>query len=140
MSGAFSTAWKDDVDEAPDGDIVPFYMQPVVGGSDDLRGFRPYRFRDNNSMVLNAEYRFETFSGLDTALFVDGGKVFPNYRQFNFANLEGSVGFGLRFNVRNAIFLRIDVGFSHEGYMLWIKFAGPMRKAAPGPSSPESIF
>jgi outer membrane protein assembly factor BamA len=120
--------------------IVPFYLQPVVGGSDDLRGFRPYRFYDNNSLVLNAEYRFETFSGLDTALFVDGGKVFPNYRQFNFSNLEGSAGFGLRFNVRNAVFLRIDVGFSHEGYNVWIKFGGPEGRRYVGRSSPEYIF
>lgn len=119
--------------------VVPFYLQPVIGGSDDLRGFRPYRFYDNNALVLNAEYRFETFSGLDTALFVDGGKVFPDYRRLNFSNLEGSAGFGLRFNVRNAVFLRIDVGFSHEGYNVWIKFGGPEGRRFVGRSSPEYL-
>jgi outer membrane protein assembly factor BamA len=119
---------------------VPFYLQPAVGGPDDLRGFRPYRFYDNNALVLNAEYRFETFSGLDTALFFDAGKVFPDYRRLNFSNLEGSAGFGLRFNVRNAVFLRIDVGFSHEGYNVWIKFGGVEGRRLVGRSSPEYLY
>lgn len=105
-----------------DGQRVPFYLQPTLGGSDDLRGFRPFRFYDDNLIALNAEYRWETFSGLDMALFADAGKVFPRRAQWNFRDLEGSVGFGLRFNVRNSVFLRTDVGFSHEGFQVWIKF------------------
>lgn len=119
---------------------VPFYLQPVLGGSDDLRGYHCYRFYGNNLLLMNAEYRFETFSGLDTAIFADAGKVFPRRSQLNFKNLESSVGFGLRFNVRNAVFLRIDVGFSHEGWMLWLKFGDVFAKRPIGRSSPESIF
>ena len=107
---------------ADDGQRVPFYLQPVLGGSDDLRGFRPFRFYDDNLIVVNGEYRWETFSGLDMAVFADAGKVFPRRAQWNFKDVEGSVGFGLRFNVRNNVFLRTDVGFSHEGFQVWIKF------------------
>jgi hypothetical protein len=28
----------------------------------------------------------------------------------------------MRFNARNAVFLRIDAGFSHEGFQVWFKF------------------
>ena len=35
---------------------LPFYMQPTLGGSNDLRGFRPFRFYDDNLIVFNAEY------------------------------------------------------------------------------------
>ncbi len=35
---------------------------------------------------------------------------------------ESSAGFGFRFNARNRTFLRLDVGFSHEGYQVWFKF------------------
>jgi len=107
---------------AHDNQRVPFYLQPTLGGSDDLRGFRPFRFYDDNLIVVNGEYRWETFSGLDMALFADAGKVFPRRSQWNFKDIEGSVGFGLRFNVRNNVFLRADVGFSHEGFQVWIKF------------------
>ena len=105
-----------------DGQRVPFYLQPTLGGSDDLRGFRSFRFYDDNLLVLNAEYRWESFSGLDMALFADGGKVFPRRAQWNFKDLEGTVGFGFRFNIRNNVFMRLDVGFSHEGYNIWLKF------------------
>lgn len=101
---------------------VPFYLQPTLGGSDDLRGFRPFRFYDDNLVVFNAEYRWESFSGLDMALFADAGKVFHRRADWNLKDLEGSAGFGFRFNVRNNVFLRIDVGFSHEGCQLWFKF------------------
>jgi outer membrane protein assembly factor BamA len=104
------------------GQRVPFYWQPTLGGSDDLRGFRPFRFYDDNMMVLNAEYRWESFSGLDMALFVDAGKVFPRRAQWNFASLEASYGIGMRFNIRNSVFLRLDSGFSQEGYQVWVKF------------------
>jgi outer membrane protein assembly factor BamA len=104
------------------GQRVPFYLQPVLGGSNDLRGFRAFRFYDDNLILLNAEYRWEVFSGLDMALFADGGKVFPKYAPWNFRHLEGSGGFGFRFNVRNNVFLRIDAGFSREGPQVWFKF------------------
>jgi outer membrane protein assembly factor BamA len=104
------------------GQRVPFYLQPVLGGSDDLRGFRPFRFYDNNLMVFNAEYRWETFTGLDMSVFGDAGKVFARDDQWNLKKLEGSAGFGFRFNVRNAVFMRVDVGFSREGYQVWLKF------------------
>jgi hypothetical protein len=101
---------------------VPFYLQPTVGGSDDVRGFLPFRFHDNNMIVLNGEYRWEIFTGLDGALFYDAGKVFPKRSQLNLHSLEGSAGFGFRLNVGNTVFMRIDVGFSHEGAQVWLKF------------------
>jgi hypothetical protein len=108
--------------DAHAGDRVPFYLQPTLGGSDDLRGYRAFRFYDNNSAVLNGEYRWEVFSGLDMALFVDAGQVFDRWQQINFRRLETDYGFGFRFNVHNDVFLRIDTGFSHEGFAIWFKF------------------
>lgn len=104
------------------GETVPFYLQPWLGGSDDLRGFRPFRFRDRNSLLFNAEYRWEIFAGLDMALFADAGKVFPRRGQLNFSRLEKSGGFGFRANVRNRTFLRLDFAFSREGFQAWFKF------------------
>jgi hypothetical protein len=107
------------------GQTVPFYLQPYLGGSDDLRGFRSYRFYDDHHIIVNAEYRWELFAGLDMALFFDAGKVVPKRSQVNFHDLEGSAGFGFRFNARNSVFMRVDVGFSHEGMRIWLKFANP---------------
>jgi outer membrane protein assembly factor BamA len=104
------------------GNEVPFYLQPTLGGSDDLRGFRPFRFYDNNAVVLNGEYRWEVFSGLDMALFVDAGRVFHDWHQINLRELETDYGFGFRFNARNNVFLRLDTAFSREGFQIWFRF------------------
>jgi hypothetical protein len=111
-----SLAW------AKAGQNVPFFFQPTVGGSDDLRGYRAFRFYDDNSFLMTAEYRWEVFTGLDMAIFADAGKVFPHRTQLNFKDLESAAGFGFRFNARNEVFLRVDVGFSHEGFQVWFKF------------------
>lgn len=104
------------------GQAVPFYLQPTLGGSETLRGFRAWRFYDDNLMALTGEYRWEVFSGLDMAIFADAGKVFSRHAQWNMKDIEGSYGVGMRFNVRNDVFMRIDAGFSHEGFQLWLKF------------------
>jgi outer membrane protein assembly factor BamA len=104
------------------GNRVPFYLQPTLGGSEELRGFRSFRFYDNASLSFTGEYRWEVFSGLDMALFADAGRVFPDWRDIKLNDLETAYGFGFRFNVRNNVFLRIDTGFSREGFHLWFKF------------------
>lgn len=122
------------------GKAVPFYLRPTLGGSDDLRGFRPFRFNDNNLVVFNGEYRWEVFSGLDMAVFADGGKVFARRGQLNFRDLEASVGFGMRFNVRNATFIRVDVGFSHEGFQIWFKFNDIFGQRPFGTSTSQPVY
>lgn len=102
--------------------VLPFYMQPTLGGSDDLRGFRPYRFYGDNLIVVNAEYRWEVFTGLDMAVFFDAGKVEQQRSRINFHDLEATTGIGWRFNVANNVFLRLDVGASHERTMIWFVF------------------
>ncbi|MEW5978638.1 MAG: BamA/TamA family outer membrane protein [Acidobacteriota bacterium] len=102
---------------------VPFYLQQTLGGPNDLRGFRNFRFTDYNSLVLNAEYRWEVAPPLDMALFADGGKVFRDPGQLNFRDLESSVGFGFRIKGRSSVITRIDFGFSREGFRLWFRFS-----------------
>ena len=121
------------------GQTLPFYQQAVLGGSDDLRGFRPYRFHGINLAVANVEYRWEVFSGLDMAIFGDAGQVSNRKWQYRMKDMETSVGFGFRFNVRNAPFLRLDVGFSHEGFQVFMKFNGIFGQRPWGASSASHI-
>lgn len=122
-----------------EGQAVPFYLQNILGGNSDLRGYRPFRFYGDNSLLMNAEWRWEVFSGLDMALFADAGKVMERHRDFNFRNLESAVGFGMRFNARNNTFMRLDVGFSHEGYQVWLAFGDALAPALQRTSSNAAI-
>jgi hypothetical protein len=114
---------------ASPGQGVPFYLQQTIGGPDDLRGFRVFRFTDNNSLALNAEYRWEVAPALEMALFADGGKVFRRPGELNFNHVEGAGGFGFRFKSRDSVAMRLDFGFSREGFQVWFRFSDIYRHA-----------
>ena len=102
------------------GNTIPFYAQPKLGGNNSLRGFQRYRFYDKHALVLTAEHRWHAFSGLDMALFVDAGKVASRKADLDFTNLEVSYGFGFRFKLNEAYFMRIELAGSVEGFrFLW---------------------
>ena len=89
---------------------------------------------------LTAEYRWEAFSGLDMAIFFDSGKVFPTHGQLNLSHMEGCGGFGLRFNVQNRTFIRMDFGWSREGMQVWFKFNDIFRPRPLGTASAQPIY
>ena len=107
------------------GQQMPFYLMPTLGGNDSLRGYRDYRFRGPHALLLQAEYRFEIWSGLDAAFFYDAGKVAMRRTDLNLNDLESDYGVGFRFNTDNGIVLRVDAAFgSRDGKHLWIVFGG----------------
>jgi outer membrane protein assembly factor BamA len=108
--------------DANDGYQVPFYLQPTLGGAKDLRGFREFRFQDQNSLLLGAEYRWEAWWALDAALFVDAGTVAQARRDLSLREMEASYGFGLRFHSNRAFVARLDLAFSREGFVPLLRF------------------
>lgn len=107
---------------------VPFFLMPTVGGADSLRGFREFRFRDAAAIVLNAEYRWEAFSGLDLALFVDAGDVGPTWRSLVGRHLRSAWGMGFRFNTNRHVFLRVDAAGGREGPRIWVAMGPVFRR------------
>ena len=109
---------------ADDGQQVPFYFQPTLGGSTTVRGYADYRFRDDKVMHLNAEYRWEAFSGLDMALFSDWGKVASAGEALDFSDLKHGYGIGFRFNTYRNVFFRFDIGTGGgEGFHYFVKYS-----------------
>ncbi len=106
------------------GDRVPFYFMPYIGGSDTVRGFKEFRFRDENVIFMNAEYRWEAFSGLDMALFFDIGEVSNRWESIDLRDAKKSYGVGFRFNNFKSVFMRFDVSVGGEGTQIFFKF-GP---------------
>jgi hypothetical protein len=111
--------------DADDSHTMPFYLMPYLGGNDTLRGFREYRFRGPHALLLQAEYRYEIWSGLEGAFFYDTGKVASRRSELDLTNLEKDYGFGFRFNTDNGVVVRVDAGFgSTDGKHLYITFGG----------------
>ncbi len=104
---------------------VPFFLMTTVGGGNSVRGFEEFRFRDAAAVTVNAEYRWEAFSGLDLALFVDAGNVGPTWRSIMGADLKTSWGGGFRFNTNRRVMLRIDLASGSEGTRIWARL-GPV--------------
>jgi hypothetical protein len=106
------------------GGEVPFYFQPTLGGSDSLRSYPDYRFRDRNIISLNAEYRWEAFTGMDMALFSDWGKVAARHGNVDLGSLKRAYGVGFRFNTYKTVFCRFDVAAGGgEGLRYHLKFS-----------------
>lgn len=104
------------------GNQVPFFYQPTLGGSQTLRGFREFRFRDRNSLSLTAEYRWEAWWAMDPAVFVDAGKVAFDRRDLDLNDLEVSYGIGFRVHSNRAFIARLDLAFSREGFVPLLRF------------------
>ena len=107
---------------ADSGQAVPFYLQPTLGGATNLRGFREFRFRDENSLLLGAEYRWEAWWALDGALFVDAGTVATSRRDLSLRQMEVAYGIGFRFHSNSAVTTRLDLAFSREGFVPLLRF------------------
>jgi len=96
------------------GEQIPFFMLPALGGGADLRGFNSWRFRDRDSLLLQAEWRIMANRYFDTAVFYDAGKVTSRRADLDLHRLKSDYGFGARFHAPFVNLLRIDVARSNE--------------------------
>jgi hypothetical protein len=107
---------------AENNQVVPFYLQPTLGGPDDLRGYDRYRFYGDGNSVATAEYRFSLTQTLEMAVFGEGGNVYTRPGLIGVRDLRGDGGVGLRFKNKQAGVMRLDVGVSPEGVHVWFVF------------------
>ena len=92
---------------------VPFYLLYTLGGSGGLKSFRPdllgtdgtqatlrgfrnFRFRGRNLILMQAEYRVPIYRDVHATVFVDSGQVAADTSQF-FTDLKTSPGFSLSY-------------------------------------------
>ena len=67
----------------------------------------------NAVLILNGELRVPVWREFGTAVFVDGGNVFERVTQFDFGELRGAFGFGLRYKSPLGP-IRVDIGFKMD--------------------------
>ena len=101
---------------------VPFYLQPTLGGPNDLRGYERYRYYDNGASLLSGEYKWSVAGSVEMAIFGDGGNVYSRPGLIGFRDMRGDGGFGIRFKDKQQVIMRFDVGVSPEGVKVWFVF------------------
>ncbi len=101
-----------------DADQIPYFMMPYLGSGETLRAYMNRRFRDRNSLLLQAEYRWTPAHFVDLALFTDAGKVAAKRGDLNFDGMHVDYGIGIRFHGPKFTALRIDLARCKEGFNL----------------------
>lgn len=101
---------------------TPFNQLAMLGGESIMRGYYLGRYRDNNQLAMQAEYRFLPlplgFSDRwGAALFSGVGTVFNELKALKPANFVLSGGGGVRFLLfpKKDVYTRFDVAFTKEG-------------------------
>ncbi|MCC4833734.1 BamA/TamA family outer membrane protein [Shewanella sp. 10N.7] len=88
---------------------VPWNMLPDLGGSSAMRGFIKGRYRDEQMMMGQVEYRLPIFQRYGMVFWGAVGSVAPNVSDLT-EELLASYGTGFRFKIKDNINLRFDVG------------------------------
>lgn len=104
---------------------LPFFQMGNLGGMKKMRGFYEGRYRDNNLLVFQAEYRRHLFWQLGFTIFGDIGQVAKRYDQFNDKNWRYTYGGGLRLMIdkKQKVNLRIDVGVGDKKVLPYFTIA-----------------
>lgn len=104
---------------------VPFRAMPVIGGARYLRGYYKGRYRDNNLIVFQGETRIHLFWRIGITAFAGIGQVADKVGHFDSDAFKYDYGFGFRYklNKKENINLRLDMGFTKEGYGFYVVFA-----------------
>lgn len=103
---------------AGSGQTVPFFMLPALGGGSSLRGFTSWRFRDLNSLLLQAEWRVMVNRFIDMALLYDAGRVSARRSDLTDEPFKSDYGVGFRLHGPFSTPLRIEFVKSNEGLAL----------------------
>lgn len=107
------------------GSTVPFFLMPALGGGEYLEGFRLYRFRDRDAILLRGEYRWAVQDFVDLAGAYEVGSVAPALSAFRAGELKRSIAAGVRVHTASTLVLSVDVAHSHEGFEFNVLFSAP---------------
>ena len=104
---------------------VPYKMLSEIGGAHFLRGYYKGRFRDNNMVILQQEFRMPVYKIFGVALFGGIGSVAKSLDQFktNEIHYDYGVGLRIRVNKKENTNIRIDYGFTKDSQGLYVVFA-----------------
>lgn len=112
-------------DWTADGAPTPFYLQQTLGGSDTLRGFSSYRFRDQALVHGSIEYRHMVRPFLELAGFLDAGTVASDLTRVDGSTVRFTPGIGARVHVDGRVIARLDWARSADGHRFAFALSHP---------------
>jgi hypothetical protein len=95
---------------------IPYFMLPALGSGSTLRAYPSWRFRDRNSLLLQAEWRVIVNRALDLGFFYDTGKVTAHTSDLSLDGLKSNFGVGARFHSPVATPLRVEIAHGSDGF------------------------
>lgn len=106
---------------------APFNQLAMMGGETMMRGYYSGRYRDQNQVAVQVEYRFLPLplnftKRFGATLFAGTATVFNDRHEVRLENFVWSAGGGLRFLLfpKKDIFTRFDIAFTEEGTGFYI--------------------
>lgn len=116
--GALGLSARTWLSQTAAGHQIPFFLMPTLGGADQLRAYRSYRFRDRHAALLSAEYRWAVHEMVDVAALYEAGMVSFTVRGLSLANMPQSAGGGIRLHTKTSDLLRVDLACGRDGCKL----------------------
>ena len=95
-------------------DDTPFVQLANLGGDEKLRGYIEGRYVDNNMVFSQVEYRIPIYWRVGMVFWTGAGSV-ANDISGLFDDTLISYGTGFRFNIKDRVNLRADIGFGDDG-------------------------
>ncbi|MGQ0827355.1 MAG: BamA/TamA family outer membrane protein [Bacteroidota bacterium] len=104
---------------------VPYRMLPEIGGARFLRGYYRGRFRDNNMLVIQQEFRMPVYKIFGLAVFGGLGEVAKTIPQLKTNEIHYNYGAGIRIRVnkKENTNIRIDYGLTKDSHGFYVVFA-----------------
>lgn len=101
---------------------VPFFLMPTLGGSNYLKAYPSYRFRDRHALLLKGEYRWAVHKMADVAGFLEGGTVASAVKGLRLSNMAEAIGIGLRVHTKTSSLVDLDLAHGRDGFKFSIGF------------------
>lgn len=106
---------------------TPFNQLAMLGGETIMRGYYLGRYRDNNQLAIQAEYRFLPLplgftNRFGAAVFSGVGSVFNDFTSLEPRHFVWSGGAGVRYLLfpKKDVYTRLDVALTREGTGVYI--------------------
>lgn len=90
---------------------VPWDQLSKLGGGSLLRGYNSGRYRDEQMLLAQIEYRLDLPGRHGMVFWGGAGTVAAEVNKFSVGEILPTVGMGYRFQVKPRVNLRLDMGF-----------------------------